>query len=87
MHEQVPDQSVLLQQLCIIRSRYKCDALMPGGFGAHAAEAFQEGTLRALSTLCSDRESSRRQLVEARAIGPIVRCLNDANEKVGLLFT
>lgn len=50
---------------------------------AHVCCVVQEGTLRALSTLCSDRESSRRQLVEARAIGPIVRLLSDPNEEVG----
>lgn len=50
---------------------------------AHASCAVQEGTLRALSTLCADRESSRRQLVEAKAIGPIVRSLYDPHEEVG----
>ena len=46
----------------------------------------QEGTLRALSTLCSDRESSRRQLVESRAISSIVKSLSDPHEEVSFAF-
>ena len=37
----------------------------------------QEGTLRALSTLCADREASRRLLVDAEVVGAIVRALDD----------
>jgi hypothetical protein len=43
----------------------------------------QEGTLRALSTLCAEREASRRQLVDAHAMGAIVRALDDASAQVG----
>lgn len=42
----------------------------------------QEGTLLALSTLCAEREASRRQLVDAEAMGAIVRALDDPSPKV-----
>ena len=49
----------------------------------HICSAFQGGALRALSTMCADRESSRRQLLEAKAIGAIVRSLSDPDAEVG----
>ena len=63
-----------------------CPALPTAGGGlasAYICSLVQEGTLRALSTLCSDRESSRRQLVESRAINSIVKSLSDPHEEVG----
>ena len=36
----------------------------------------QVGTLRALSTLCSEREASRKQVVDAGAMPHIVRALD-----------
>ena len=44
---------------------------------------WQVGTLRALSTLCAEREANRKQLVDARAMGPIVRALDDSLPEVG----
>ncbi|CAL8464825.1 g4360 [Coccomyxa elongata] len=44
----------------------------------------KEGTLRALSTLCADREQSRRQLLDAEAMAPIVRALDDPSPQVRL---
>lgn len=42
----------------------------------------QEGTLHALSTLCADREASRRLLVDAEVVGAIVRALDDTSPQV-----
>ena len=42
----------------------------------------QVGTLRALSTLCAEREGSRKQVVDAAAMAPIVRALDHASPEV-----
>lgn len=39
--------------------------------------ALLEGTLLALGTLCMEREESRKQLMEAKVLGQIVRALDN----------
>ena len=42
----------------------------------------QVGTLEALSTLCAWTDAIRKQVVDARAVGPIVRALDDPTPQV-----
>ena len=42
----------------------------------------QVGTLRALSTLCAEREASRKQVVDAGAMPHIVRALDHSSPEV-----
>ncbi|KXZ52422.1 hypothetical protein GPECTOR_9g466 [Gonium pectorale] len=57
-----------------------------GGTGAVAgggsSSALREGCLRALGCLCLNRDDSRTQLMEARVLRHVVRCLEDPAEGV-----
>ncbi|KAG2485485.1 hypothetical protein HYH03_015759 [Edaphochlamys debaryana] len=52
------------------------------GSASSCSAALREGCLRALGSLCLNRDDSRRQLLEAKVLRHIVRCLEDPCEGV-----
>ncbi|GFR45968.1 hypothetical protein Agub_g7439 [Astrephomene gubernaculifera] len=57
----------------------------PASFSAAAAvgaSCVREGCLRALGSLCLNRDDSRKQLLEAKVLRHVVRCLADPSEGV-----